>query len=266
MKKILLGILALAIIVAVIFAVRLVGARDETDAVDSKDAAALINDDDDGNDDDDDDRPGAAGNRPEPGTYTYTGSGKESVTILGGSEHVFPKEISVVVELDDDNEQQWTANAVFVKQHIEEREYRTTNAGLEDLGFTRKIEFFGQLQDNEYDCSDGAERYSADATEGATTTWTCTQEGGKAELAYTATFLGKETIEVGGEDVETWHMKVDSTQTGDTVGSDTSEFWYAETGLAVRMKANLKTRTKSVLGETDFREQYDYTLTSMVPE
>ncbi|MCW2961190.1 MAG: hypothetical protein JWM90_1577 [Thermoleophilia bacterium] len=262
MKKLLLGLAALLIIVGVIFAVRLVGARDETDAVDTKDAAAIVN----GDDSDDEDRPGTAGDRPEPGTYTYAGSGKESVTILGGSTHVFPKEIPVVVELDEDNEQEWTANAVFVKQHIEERDYRTTNAGLEDLGFTRKIEFFGQLQDNEYECSDGAERFRADAEPGSTTSWTCTQEGGKAELAYTSTLVGTETLEIGGEDVEVWHVKVASTQSGDTVGTDASEFWYAETGLAVRMKANLKTRTKSVLGETDFTELYDYTLTSLVPE
>ncbi|MCW2955687.1 MAG: hypothetical protein JWO69_556 [Thermoleophilia bacterium] len=263
MKKLLLAVVALAVIIVVILAVRLVGARDETDTVDAQDAQALIENDDDASDDD---APGIAGDRPEPGTYTYEGSGSESVTILGGSKHDFPAEVAVVVELDDDNEQAWTANAVFVKQHIEERDFRTTNAGLEDLGFRREIEFFGQVQDNRYECSDGAERFRADAEPGSTTSWTCTQEGDKATIKYTSTLVGTEALEIGGEQVETWHVKVDSTQSGDTVGTDASEFWYAETGLAVRMKANLRTRTKSVLGETDFRERYDYTLASLVPE
>ena len=77
MKKLLVVVVALVILAAVAFGVRTLGARDETDAVNSKDAAKLVQDEDaDATDI-------APGERPKAGTYTYTGSGRESVSALG---------------------------------------------------------------------------------------------------------------------------------------------------------------------------------------
>jgi hypothetical protein len=258
MKKLLIAVLLLVIVAVVAFGVRTLGARDETDAVNSKEAAELV--DDDGGSADIE-----AGDRPEPGTYTYTGSGTESVDALGGSKHVFPKQIPVVVQLDPDDECAWTANVVYVKQHVEERRYCTEDGMMFDRGFTREIEFFNQLQETVYECDDDAMRLRTDVEPGETWTWECTQ-GTKATSAYTAEFIGMETMTVGGEQVETWHTKVTSKQTGATVGSDTSEFWLDETGLSVKFTANLKVKTASVLGETTFTEKLSYTLTSLVPE
>ena len=256
MKKLLIAIVVLLLIAVIAFVVRTLGARDETDAVDAKDAASLVGED--GADVD-------PGDRPEPGTYTYTGSGRESVSALGGSEHVFPKEIAVVVKLDADDECAWSSNVVYVKQHIEERRYCTDGAQMIDRGFTRKIEFFNQLQTTEYECGDDAIRLDTEADEGDTWKWTCT-EGEDTTSAYTAESLGTETMTVGGEDVEVWHTRVVSKQTGGTVGGDTSEFWLTETGLPVKFSGDLKVTTDSVLGETVFQEKFSYTLTSLVPE
>lgn len=261
MKKLLIALVLLLVIAAVAFGVRTLGARDETDAVDSKDAAELIKDEDGGSSEDVD-----PGDRPKAGTYTYTGSGTERVSALGGSEHVFPKEISIVVELDDAEDScEWTANVVYVKQHIEKRDYCTKDGVMIDRGFTREIEFFNQLQETTFECGDDAERLRTDSQEGDTWTWTCTN-GTASKSEYTATFLGEETLTVGGEQVDTWHSKVTSKQTGETVGSDTSEFWLDETGLIVKFTANLKVDTESVLGKTTFQEQLSYALTSLVPE
>ncbi len=255
MKKLLIAIVVLLLIAVIAFVVRTLGARDETDAVDTKDAASLV----DGGADVD------PGERPEPGTYTYTGSGRESVSALGGSEHVFPKEIAIVVTLDADDECAWTSNVVYVKQHIEERSYCTEDGEMIDRGFVRKIEFFSQLQTTEYECGDDALRLRTDAEDGDTWSWTCTS-GTETKSVYTATALGTETMTVGGEDVEVWHTKVVSKQTGDTRGGDTSEFWLTETGLPVKFTGDLKVNTDSVLGETVFQEKFSYTLASLVPE
>ncbi len=258
MKKLLIALVLILIIAAVAFGVRTLGARDETDAVDSKEAAELVEDEGDS-------EGVEAGDRPEAGTYTYTGSGQESVDALGGSKHDFPGEISVVVQLDPENGCRWTANVVYVKQHIEEREYCTEDGVMIDRGFTRKIEFFNQLQETTFTCDDDAERLRTDSQEGDTWSWTCTN-GTKATSEYTATSLGQETLTVGGEQVETWHTKVVSKQTGETVGGDTSEFWLDETGLIIKFTANLDVKTQSVLGETNFKEKLAYALTSLVPE
>ncbi len=256
--KLLIALALLAVIATVAFGVRTIGARDETDAVDAEEVAELV--EDDGTSEDVD-----AGDRPEPGVYIYTGSGTESVDVLGGSRHEFPEETSVVVELDPEDDCHWTANVVYVKQHIEEREYCTHDGVMIDRGFTRKIEFFNQLQETTFTCGDDAERLRTDAQEGDTWSWTC-ESGTETKSEYTATSLGTETLTVGGEQVETWRSRVVSKQTGETVGTDTSEFWLAETGLVVKFTARLKVKTSSVLGETTFQENLSYALTSMVPK
>lgn len=259
MKKLVLAIVLLLVIAAIAFGVRTFGARDETDAVDAEDAAGLVEGEEDAGADVE------AGARPEPGTYTYTGSGRESVSALGGSEHLFPEEIPIVVELDADDDCRWTSNVVYVKQHIEERRYCTEDGTVTDLGFTREIEFFNQVQETTYECDEQAHRLRTDAEVGDEWSWTCTQ-GTRAKSEYTAELLGKETMTVGGEQVDVWHTRVTSEQTGATVGKDTSEFWLTESGLPVRFTADLGVTTDSVLGETVFKEQLDYTLTSLVPE
>lgn len=261
MKKVLIVLVALVVIAAIAFGVRTIGARDETSTVDTKDAAKLVQED--GKTDAGE---VAAGDRPMPGTYSYTGSGRESISALGGSEHVFPKEIAIVVELADDADScEWTANVVYVKEHVEERNYCTKDGFVYDRGFTRKIEFFNTLQTTEYECDDDAVRLRPEAQEGDTWEWECRQ-GDKATSAYTARALGSEMLTVGGDEVEVQHTKVTSRQTGETNGGDTSEFWLAESGLIVRFTADLDVKTKSVLGETRFREQLTYALTSLVPD
>ena len=267
MKKALLALLALLLIAAVAFGVRTYGERDRADTVSSEDAARVINDDDD---DDDDDEPTQAdieaGDRPEAGTYTYTGSGSDHVTTLGGSSHTFPDEIPAVVELDDENACEWTMNLVYVEQHIEARDYCTENDQLIDRGFERTTEFFGQTQETEYDCGADAIRMRADAAPRDSWTWECTGDDGATTSTYTLTFNGTEPVEIDGEQVDAWHATIRSEQTGDTRGGDTTNVWYDETGLMLRFSTDLDVQTKSVLGDTNYREKTSYTLTSLTPE
>jgi hypothetical protein len=172
----------------------------------------------------------------------------------------------VVVQLDAKDDCRWTSNVVYVKQHIEERDYCTKDGNLYDLGFTRETEFFNQTQKTVYDCPDDeATRLRTTGQPNDVWKWTCTQ-GSAAKSDYTTTLLGTETLTVGGEQVKTWHTKVVSNQTGDTNGTDTSEFWLTETGLIVKFTTNLDVDTKSVLGDTNFKEKTSYALVSLVPE
>ncbi|MCW2974074.1 MAG: hypothetical protein JWN72_2347 [Thermoleophilia bacterium] len=259
MKKLLLVIVALLIIVLVAFAVRTVGARDETDAVSTKDAGKLVGADKTGDGDAVD-----AGLRPEAGTYSYTGSGTESISALGGSTHEFPDKIAAVVKLDQDDDCGWSLNVVYVEQHIEERNYCTTDTGVVDNGFERRIEFFNQTEVKTYTCGDDAKRLVADAAVGSTTTWVCKQAD-KATSTYTATNLGPAQVSVGGAQTDTTHVKVVSKQTGDTRGGDVQEIWYLPSGLPAKFNGKLKVTTASVLGDTDFNEQYEYTIASSAP-
>lgn len=258
MRKLLLVIVSLLVIVIVAVAVRTIGARDETDAVSTKDAGKLVGTGtDSGNSID-------AGLRPAAGTYSYTGSGTESVSALGGSMHEFPAKIATVVKLDAKHDCGWSLNVVYVKQHIEERNYCTTDTGVVDNGFERRIEFFNQTEVKKYTCGDDARRLVADAAPGSTTTWVCKQ-GDKATSAYTATYVGPERVSVGGADTDVAHVKIVSRQTGDTRGGDVQEIWYLPSGLPAKFNGTLKVTTASVLGDTEFEEHYEYALASLSP-
>lgn len=265
MKKLLLAVIAIVVVVAVVIGVRVYGERNETDSVSTKDASKLV-DGDSKDTDSDDDAQVDPGQRPEPGTYTYKGTGKDEVDILGGSEHVFPSTIPVVVRLDNDDECGWTWNLIYVKQHVEEREFCTDDETTVDEGFTREIEFFGQTQKAEYDCDDNAVRLRRDAKEGDTWTWKCENEKGKAIGTYTLTVLAPERITIDGESIEATHTKVTQVQTGDTKGTGTDEYWLAPNGLPLRFDGALDVTTKSVLGTTKFKERTRYELTSLNPQ
>lgn len=270
MKKLVLVLVVLVILAAVAFAVRTLGARDETSKVDKREAARIgksaADADKTANDNGDaapvDIEPGL---RPPAGTYTYVGSGEESVSALGGSTHVFPKTIYAVVTLDAANDCRWENHLIYVKQHVESRSYCTDVTGLHDYGFTRDIEFFNQTEHKVYECpGDEAIRMAPAAADGDTTRWRCTNEPNSTS-DYVATQVGTEVIKVGGINTKVWHMRVVATLKGDTRGRDVSEFWYAASGLAVRFTTSLDVKTKSVLGDTRFREQTDYRLQSLTP-
>jgi hypothetical protein len=265
MKNTLLAVLAIVIVVAVVLGVRTYGARNETDSVSTNDASKLVGgeqQDDQGGSKVD---PGA---RPDPGTYTYKGAGSDKVSLLGGSEHVFPSTIPVVVELDGDTAKDcgWTWNLIYVKQHVEERNYCTDESTVLDAGFTRTIEFFGQTQKAHYACGDDAVRLRRDAKAGDTWSWKCENEDGNAVGTYTLTVLAPAKLTIDGESINAIHTRVTQKQSGDTNGTGTDEYWLAPTGLPLRFDGSLDVTTKSVLGTTKFTEREHYELTSLNPK
>lgn len=264
MKKLLVALLLLAVVAAVAFAVRSVGARNEANKVDTEDARGIIEDGDglataDGADEVD------PGLRPPAGTYQYTGTGTESVDVLGGSRHDFPKQVPLVVQLDPDDECAWTSNLIYVKEHVERRSFCTTADGLADHGFTREIEFFNRVEEKTYECDDDAVRSRASAKPGDTWSWTCRDDGSETEATYTATVVAVEQLTIGGEPAQVTRTKVASDLTGETNGHDESVFWLLDDGLAAKFTTNLDVRTDSVLGETRFRERTSYVLDSLQP-
>ena len=264
MKKILLAVLTLLVVVAVVIGVRTYGERNETDSVSAKDASKLV----DGGKDGDGNAKADPGERPEPGTYTYKGTGKDEVDILGGSEHVFPATVPVVVELDgtDASDCGWTWNIIYVKQHVEERNFCSDGDTVVDAGFKRTTEFFGQTQNSEYECDDDAVRLRSDAKPGDTWTWKCTNKDGNATGTYTLTVLEPEELTIDGEKITATHTRITQVQAGDTKGTGTDEYWLAPTGLPLRLDGRLTVATKSVLGTTKFSERVRYALTSLTPQ
>ncbi|MCW2949723.1 MAG: hypothetical protein JWN41_736 [Thermoleophilia bacterium] len=259
MKQLVIVIVALVVIGAVAFGVRTYGARDETEPVSTRDAPSLVGGSDERQPDTID--PGV---RPAAGTYSYRGSGSERITALGGSTHVFPDTIAAVVKLDPDQGCRWAFNLVYIKQHIEHRDACSTDTAVRDLGFERRIEFFNQTDTKTYTCDDDARRLVNGARPGATTSWICRQ-GDQSTSKFTATFVGPETIAVGGAPTHVAFIRVISKQSGATRGGEVQHLWLLPSGLPAKFDGRLTVTTASVFGDTEFREQYAYVLASLAP-
>lgn len=256
MKRVLVILLVLIVVAAGAGALYL-RSQDESTAVGEDDAAALV-----------DAQPADAeaepGERPEAGTWTYTGSGSDSFDALGGASHEFPTEIHAVVELDPDDACAWTMHVIFVEQHVEERRFCTEQGAVLDAGFDRTTEFIGRRQTSEYECTDDAFRLPADARAGATWTWSCTERRG-GHVEYTGRLIGPATVTVGDEQVQTQHVRIDGVQDDDSTGRERTELWLTPNGLPARFTSDRRLTVRTPLGEMTTTEEWDYTLASMEP-
>jgi hypothetical protein len=98
----------------------------------------------------------------------------------------------------------------------------------------------------------------------------CTRAGGEETgvaadtLAYEV--VGFETVTVGGEAVETLHVRVRGLERGATRGSSLSDMWLLPgTNLPVRWVEQRDSVSDSRIGEVGYSEQFEATLVSLRP-
>lgn len=261
MKRWLLILLALVVLAATVAAAATLSSRDEADPVDagqvSEGPAAYEPDPADQQE---------PGLRPAAGTYTYEGTGRESIDTLGGSEHQFPDRILARVQYApaaDGCRDRWTLRLLYLQQHTERRSYCTTERSVREEAFSREIEFFRVTDRTSFRCERQALRLQLGARPGSSWTYGC--EGSDRRLDYTVTYLGREQLRIDGSTVQAHHVRVSTKLSGASDGSDRSEYWYAASGLPLRWSSELDVQTDSALGRTRFREQTRYSLVSVRP-
>lgn len=203
------------------------------------------------------------GLRPTPGTYAYAGTGTDSFDFGPGTRRTFPDEANVVVMLGDE-ECGWSADVVFIEEHVEHRTYCTTQRGVEDTGFARSTTFLGRDQTSTYECSDGAWRSAAANGVGSTWSYTCTEERGGV-VKYVARRLPDTSVEIDGAATTTTHIVLRGRQRGRHVGDERSEFWLLPDGLPARFSSRRSLTVSTPLGSMTSTESFDYTLRSLKP-
>jgi hypothetical protein len=197
---------------------------------------------------------------PEQGVYVQATQGHEETDALGGARHDYPAETPFSVSAND-------CGLTFRWQPLEERWDRwdlcRTPAGLEARRFTTFHSFFRRTQQQEFDCT-GAILVPTDMTVGRTWDWACTNAGGRA-MSHT-TIVGVEPIDVGGERVDAVHVRFENTFEGANAGTGTIDWWlHPDTGLPVRMAADMDTDSDSPFGRVRYREQFTSTMTALAP-
>jgi hypothetical protein len=189
--------------------------------------------------------------------YVYQTTGFETASPLGGARHDYPVETYLTVRAGE-------CGTVYRWQALEERwgEDHLCDDGTLD----RTVSFnkwFGVSEENTYVCTDGARLTPA----GDETSWSfdCVQEG-VTTVHWEYEVVGPETLEIGGESVETLHLAATETDDGRTVGSGTYELWVrTDPYLVVKETADLANTTDSPVGPVDYVEHYEITLTSLTP-
>ena len=84
--------------------------------------------------------------------------------------------------------------------------------------------------------------------------------------AFDFELIGTETLTVGSEQVETQHVRLTSTLTGDAEGVGRQDLWRLPgTALIVREVTERSSTTGSLIGDVHYEERFELHLQSVVP-
>jgi hypothetical protein len=198
---------------------------------------------------------------PLPGVYVYETVGDERIDALGGATHTYPAETTMSYTLTECGYRvRWD---VF-EERFDELDLCITEEG-ETVDTTRQYrEFFGIGNDLTYRC-DAAAIVRAEPTElDVTRSTPCTAEGTDAEIRVTV--VGVEPIDVGGVPIDSVHILLETTLTGNVRGGSRVNYWADPvTGLIFRRETKVTSNADSPLGVTTYEEDYTVQLVSLEP-
>ncbi|MBN2112986.1 MAG: hypothetical protein JW785_02530 [Acidimicrobiia bacterium] len=195
------------------------------------------------------------------GLYTYATTGYETTDALAGGRHDYPTQTYLTI-------QPGGCGSLVRWQALEERyeEWDICPDGTL-AGFASFHEWFRVANTDVFECP---EPMPIQGEPGETWTAEClrvsSQEAGEGTHTLSYEVIGTETLVVGGEEVETRHVRISTLETGDTEGYANRDIWYLPgTNLLVRWVEQRASTTQSRIGEVDYAEQFEVLLTSLRP-
>jgi hypothetical protein len=213
---------------------------------------------------------GAAALRPAAGVYTYGGSGRERLSVLGTSQR-WGASLPATVTHDGEC---WRLRVDFSTNHWQDWRYCPDRGVLREAGGTtsQRFDFVAFTADdvNVFTCEPPNDVVRGDAEPGDSWAQRCegrsTTRGTHAVSSGTTTFVGIEEIDVGGERVPAFRYRAERTLSGDQAGTDTSETWFSlRDGMVLRQTRSVHVESPSPLGTVTYTEDGSFTLTSLTP-
>jgi hypothetical protein len=191
----------------------------------------------------------------EYGLYVYETTGHETTDALGGGRHDYPAETYLTIVPGG-------CGTLVRWQALAERwtEWEICDDGTL-AGWESYHEWFGVGNLDDWTCpapppviGEPGESWPA----------ICAEEGRTQSMRFDV--VGLETLVVGGEEVETLHVRQTDASTGDTDGEGTADVWILPgTLLVVQRVAGSVSVTESRIGPVRYAEEYRLKLTSMTP-
>jgi hypothetical protein len=208
--------------------------------------------------------PGAAPTfgMPDEGVYTYVTEGWETVS-MAGARHDYPSEtFAAVRHLGGCG---WETDHQFVEEHRERKEYCSDGSALLALGFDSYITFFGQTAESHGRCDPPQVSAHLPAEPGQRYTSSCAGDGWTSEAIVT--FVGRESLEVGGQALEALHYTQETTLQGSNRGQSHMDVWYdPSTGLPLEVIRTTQSFTHAFGSEVEYNEDVRFVLASLAPQ
>lgn len=195
------------------------------------------------------------------GLYLYATSGFETTDALTGARHDYPAQTHLTIQPGGCGTLvRWQA----LRQRWDEWDI-CPDGSL--AGWQAYHEWFGVSNLEVYTCSPAI---PTQGRPGETWTGACSRAAGSnvdtAEDSLRYEVIGHETLTVGGEPVETLHIRMTSSGRGASESYDVNDTWILPgTHLLVRQVADHSSTTQSRIGAVRYREQYELTLLSLRP-
>lgn len=209
---------------------------------------------------------------PPQGVYLFRGGGTDTLS-TPPKEQVEGPDMPATVQHGENG--CWTFRIDYHSNHWQSWEYCSRSGRLEETGGStfQRWDFGVFVVDttSTFTCDD-AVTIRPDAEPGDDWTQTCRGKGdestGGLETVSTGPyrFVGRETLTIGGRDVEALHHRRERTMSGGQRGTEVSNVWFAaDDGMPLRNERVIEARTDTVIGETTYREDADFELTDLSP-
>jgi hypothetical protein len=146
----------------------------------------------------------------------------------------------------------------------DERETCPSAEGEQLRSLTSYHEFFRHGERLVYRCRPGSMARPSTTQSGVRWSGTCNSDGSAAR--FRGVVIGRERLLVDGRQVETVHIRVDTSISGDTTGTNVHEDWFLpDTGLLIREISITDAHVRGPFGTVHYEEHYELALASLAP-
>ena len=211
------------------------------------------------------------GTHPNPGVYSYQGSGTDSLSLPPLSQAEGPT-LPGTVEVQSDG--CWSFRIDYSTNHWQSWTYCGHASGLvETGGLVWQRWMVGPVAETNLStlrCSPGLLSIpSSSALEKASPalcTGTSTQIQGTLVSAGTTRLVGQPNLTIAGHEIPAVHVEVQWRLSGPQVGTERDDLWFdARSGLPLQNRRSIHVRTKTPFGPSTYTENGEFVLRSLRP-
>lgn len=215
--------------------------------------------------------PGAAtASRPQAGVYEYTGSGTDHISTPSKTQDEGPQ-IPATVTLGRDG--CWVFRVDYNTSHWQTWHYCARGGQLVEMGGQtyQHWDFVAFNVDTTTTFTCDPPSITIRTTMKVGDSWNQSCSGTSTSISGTAvssgryTYLGAETLDVGGRSVATYHFRQERTLTGSQTGNQVSELWFAHDGLPIKNERKISVDSSSIIGTITYTENATFSLASSTP-